>query len=60
MEDMKHVLEDVLVAQILVLAAQIKADKAAGGIRTTSDCVNDAVRLLRQKQPEILRQLRQM
>lgn len=49
--------EKLLTALTLVLARQIKADKAARGVRTTSDCVQDAADMINQRHDEILRLL---
>lgn len=45
--------EKLLTALTLVLARQIKAEKAARGVRTTSDCVDEAARLINQKHGEV-------
>jgi len=57
--DDKRLFEDALVAGVLVLAQQIKLAKAAKGTHTTSDCVSDAVSLIRQKRSAILQQMRE-
>ena len=54
MENLKSLLEDVVTVEVLLLAKSLKGDKSS-----TSDYTQEAVRLLRQKQPEILRLLRQ-
>ena len=50
-------LETLLVAQIVTLAFQIKADKKAHGTTTTSTCVRDAIKLIQQQRPEVLQRL---
>lgn len=50
-------IKDLLTAQVLTLAKQLKDEKKARGTSTTSDCVPEAARLIRQKQAEVLRLL---
>lgn len=50
----KETLEMLLTAQVLTLAKQLKAEKAAKGTTTTSDMVYDAIALIKQKKNEIL------
>jgi len=49
----------LLAALILVLGKQIKAEKAARGTTTTSDCTDEAARLIMQKHDDVLRLLLQ-
>lgn len=51
-------LEQLLAAQVLLLARQIKAEKEAKGTHTTSDCIADAVREIKRDLPKIVEQLR--
>ncbi|WP_159074578.1 hypothetical protein [Yersinia massiliensis] len=50
-------LETLLVAQVATLAHQIKQAKAARGTTTTDTCVGEAVRMIKNQRPEILRKL---
>jgi hypothetical protein len=54
---MEELLKDILAAQVITLAAQIKDRKAAGGTTTTSDCIDEAARVIRDKQAAALRAL---
>lgn len=56
--DDKHLLENIYVAQVLVLAKQIKAEKAAKNMSSSGDYTDDAVRLISEKRAGILRTLR--
>lgn len=47
-------LEQILTAQVLLLAAQLKAEKARGGVQSTSDFTAEAIRLIRDKRADIL------
>lgn len=47
-------LEDIFTAHVLILGNQIKEQKKARGVTSTSDFTNDAVRLINQKKPRIL------
>lgn len=53
----RRLLESILVAEILNLAAAIKAEKASKGSRSTSDYTDEAIRLIAQKRSMILRAL---
>lgn len=50
----RSMLEDLLVAEILRMAAAMKAEK-----NTTSDCITESIKLIRHKRAEILRKLAQ-
>ncbi len=50
----EQLLENIFVAQVLLLAKRIKADKAKNGVTTTSDCIPDALKLIREKRGSIL------
>jgi hypothetical protein len=50
----KGLLEDIFTAHILILANQIKEQKRAKGINSTSDFIDEAIRLINQKKPRIL------
>ena len=54
--DYIRLVEDIYVSQVLVLAAQIKAQKKSKGVTSTSDFVSDAVRLIDQNRDRILRE----
>ena len=54
-EKTQYLLEQILTAQVLLLAKTIKAGK-----NTTSDCTDEAIKLMHHKRAEILRQLEQM
>jgi len=59
MPDKKELLELILTAEVLALGAAIKAAKAAKGTQTTSDCVSDAVREIKNKREKIIQMLTQ-
>ena len=52
MDNLKAVLEEMLVAQVLTLAASIRQGKT-----TSSDCVREAVYEIRRKKPAVLQAL---
>lgn len=56
--ELKAMLEAVIVSQVLILGRLIKAEKAANGVRTSSDCTSDAASLIRQNSSRILQLLR--
>ncbi|MBI6944073.1 hypothetical protein JET76_22335 [Pseudomonas putida] len=58
MSEQNEILELILTAEVLSLAAAIKAAKAARGIQTTSDCVSDAVREIKSKKAKVIELLR--
>lgn len=47
--------KDLLTATVLVLAHQLKILKKLHGITSTSDFMDDAIRLIRDKKPQVLR-----
>ena len=51
-------LRDILTAQVLVLANQLKSFKEAKGTQSTSDYTTEAIRLINQKKLKILQTLR--
>jgi len=53
-EEEKQLLQNIFSAQVLLLAGQLKADKKAKGVTSTSDFVNDAVRLILREKQRIL------
>lgn len=55
MEKTTELLEQILVAQTILVASQIKEERAKRGVKSTSDFISDAVKLIRKKQPEIAR-----
>lgn len=48
----RTMLEDLLVAEILRMAKERKAER-----NTTSDCIAESIKLIRQKRGEVLRLL---
>lgn len=46
--------ENILAAQVLTLAKQLKAEKAASGITSTSDFIDDAARLIKKEANRIV------
>lgn len=56
--DDKDLLKNILTAQVLVLANQIKAEKKAKGTSSTSDFTDEAIKLIEQKKPKIFQTLR--
>ncbi len=58
MSEHNEILELILTAEVLSLAAAIKAAKAARGTQTTSDCVSDAVREIKNKRAKVIELLR--
>lgn len=59
MQEVTKLLETILVAQVLVLEKEIKAEKKSKGVSSSGDYYSDAVNLLTQKQPQIVALLRQ-
>lgn len=54
----KQLLEQILTTQVLILSKTINAEKEAKGThRIGGDYTRDAVKLIREKQPEVLRLL---
>lgn len=53
-EDNQRLLNELLVAQVLCLAAQLKAAKERQGVSSTSDYVQEAVSLIKQKREKAL------
>ena len=51
-------LDAILVSQTLLLARQIKMEKAAHGVSSTSDYVHEAARLIHRQRPRVLEALR--
>lgn len=59
MEDIKRLLEDVFVAQVVTLAKALEKEHKAGGTtRVGGDYIPEALRLLDAKRAEVLRRLR--
>jgi len=54
----KELLEMILTAQVLTLAKQLKAEKAAKGIHTTGDMVLDAMMLIKNSRDQVLASMR--
>lgn len=52
--DQIKLLENIFTAQVLILANQIKDQKKADGVTSTSDFTGEAVRLIGQKKLQIL------
>lgn len=52
--EMKHLLETILVAEVVNVAAIIRLEKAAKGASSTSGYNPEAVRLIKEKRREIL------
>lgn len=50
-------LEEILTSQVLILASQIRAEKKAKGVTSTSDFVYDAVRLIQEKRESVIQAL---
>jgi len=48
---------DIYVSQVLILAKTIKAEKAAKGVSSTSDFIDEALRLISDTRERILRTL---
>lgn len=53
-DEIRTLIEDTLVAEVLVLANLLKASK---GKSTTSDMIPEAIRSIRQKRAEVLRHI---
>jgi hypothetical protein len=49
-----RLLEDLLVAQVISLATQLKMKKKSEGITSTSDFVSEAVALIKKKRAAVL------
>lgn len=54
----KRLLENILAAQILILGQQLKQEKAAKGVSSTSDFTSEAAALIDRRRAELLRLLR--
>ena len=50
-----RLIEDIFTAHVLMLANQLKEQKKTKGVTSTSDFIDDAVRLINQKKSQILR-----
>ena len=48
------ILEQILTAQVLLLATQLKAEKARGGVHSTGDFTAEATRLIQDRRADIL------
>jgi hypothetical protein len=59
MEVSTPLIEDLLCAQVLTLAALMKAAKERQGTQSTSDFMTEATDLISRQRAEILRRLRQ-
>ena len=53
-DEIRALIEDALVAEVLVLANLLKAQK---GNSTTSDMIPEAIRSIRQERAEVLRHI---
>ena len=53
-EPERRIIWDTYVAHVLILAKQIKAEKAAKGIHSTGDFIPEALRLIDQKRERVL------
>jgi len=49
-----QLIEDIFAAHVLILANQLKDQKKATGVTSTSDFTDDAIRLINQKKHKIL------
>lgn len=58
MEEIKKLLEDVLVAELMNLAQGLKNEQLAKGVRSTSDYIDEAIALFKMKRPDVLQRLR--
>jgi len=55
MEDKaERLLQDIVTAQVLILARHLKAEKERKGVTSTSDFISDAVRLIKEKKSQVL------
>ena len=52
-----ELLKTLLVAQVLSLGQSIKAAKLAKGTQTTSDCVSEALTLIKHQRTQILSEI---
>ena len=57
MDENNTILKQILAAQILIIANQIKAEKAAKGSWSTSDFTKEAAKIVKEKMPAILQLL---
>ncbi len=53
-DENQRLLNELLVAQVLCLAAQLKAAKERQGVTSTSDYVQEAAALIKQKRERVL------
>lgn len=51
----QKMVEDIYTAHVLLLADQIKGQKKTRGVTSTSDFIDDAVKLINQQKQRILR-----
>lgn len=51
----QKMVEDIYTAHVLLLADQIKEQKKTRGVTSTSDFIDDAVKLINQQKQRILR-----
>jgi len=49
-----RLIEDMFAAHVLILANQLKEQKKAKGVTSTSDFTDDAIRMISQKKHKIL------
>ena len=55
MEDKaERLLQDIVTAQVLILARHLKAEKERKGVTSTGDFISDAVRLIKEKKSQVL------
>lgn len=59
-QNYQNLLEDVFTAHVLILANQLKEQKRAKGVTSTSDFTDDAIRLINQKKHRILQAYRSL
>lgn len=55
MDPDRSLLEDIYIAHVLILAKQMKTEKAAKGVTSTSDFIDDAVREISRQKQRVLR-----
>ena len=54
----KELLENILTAQVLTLAAALKSEKSANGVHSSGDFIYEAQRLIQQQKSKILNALK--
>jgi hypothetical protein len=60
MDQYKILLEDILVSQVWTLASQLKEEKKRKGVTSTSDFIDEAAHMIRQKKDRVFQALQRL